>query len=83
MNKQLIINKLCYTPLVYQRINKKLATNYTTNEIENLIFSIITNTNENEIIKSGKNYYLINPEYKIRITINSTTFRVITVDKIK
>ncbi|WP_366915416.1 DUF3781 domain-containing protein [uncultured Polaribacter sp.] len=32
--------------------------------------------------KKGKNFYISNTKHKIRVTINSNNFRVITVDKI-
>lgn len=80
--KELIVNNLCYTELVYGRINKKLSINYSKNQIEVLILDILTECSENDYLKVGKNYYISNLNYKIRVTINSYTFRVITVDKI-
>jgi stress-induced morphogen len=82
-NKQRIIENLCYTELVYKRINKKLATDFSKEEIEVLIDEVLKKTNEKYYFKTGKNYYVTNTENQIRITINSNTFRVITVDKIK
>jgi len=38
------------------------------------------NEEENFLAKTGKNYYITNPEQNIKITINSNTFRVITVE---
>ncbi|MCL2039026.1 MAG: DUF3781 domain-containing protein [Bacteroidetes bacterium] len=78
----IFINKICYTELVYQRINKKLNTQFSKQEIEKMIFDIIEKTEESYFEKKGKNYYISNKEHNIRITINSNTFRVITVDKI-
>lgn len=83
MNKKEILNNICYTELVYGRINKKLNTNFSKKEIENLIIKIIEKTEEKFISKTGKNFYIVNLENNIKITINSNTFRVITVDKIK
>lgn len=81
-NKNKILKHLCYTELVYGRINKKLKMNLTKSEIEELILNVISNTKEEFITKIGKNYYLANSERKIKITINSHTYRIITVDKI-
>jgi hypothetical protein len=80
--KQKIIENLCYTDLVYERINKKLSTNLSHGQIESYLDKILKKTNEKFYSKSGKNYYVTNTEEKIRITINSNTFRVITVDKL-
>jgi hypothetical protein len=81
--KQRIIEDLCYTELVYERINKKLAIDYSKGQIESLIDEILKKTNDKFFIKTGKNYYVTNAENNIRITINSNTFRVITVDRLR
>jgi len=81
-NKIEILNKICYTELVYGRINKKLNSNYSKDEIEKLLFDIIKKTNEAYFKKKGKNFYVTNTENNIRITINSNTYRIITVDMI-
>ena len=81
--KQEIIQNLCYTDLVYGRINKKLSIDLSNSEIESFIDKILKKTDEKFYTKSGKNYYVINTENNIRITINSNTFRVITVDKLR
>ncbi|RXQ91509.1 DUF3781 domain-containing protein [Ancylomarina salipaludis] len=81
-SKQKIIENLCYTELVYGRVNKKLATDFSKEQIESLIDEILKKTNERFFIKTGKNYYVTNTENKIRLTINPNTFRLITVDKI-
>jgi len=83
VNKQEILDSICYTELVYERINKKLKTKFSINQIENYILEILEETDINFFTKTGKNYYVINLENKIRITINSNTFRIITVDRIK
>lgn len=80
--KKRIIENICYTDLVYERINKKLSTDLLKVEIEMFIDKILKNTDEKFFIKTGKNYYVTNTKNNIRITINSNTFRVITVDKI-
>jgi len=83
INKNKILKNICYTKLVYGRINKKLDIDLSKEKIEKLILETIKNTPENFITKIGKNYYLTNTKNNIKITINSNTFRIITVDKIK
>ncbi len=78
--KVLILKNICYTELVYDRINKKLNSKYTKDNIEKLLSYIIKETKESSFIKKGKNYYIINTKNNIVITINSNTFRVITVN---
>ncbi len=80
--KKRIIKNLCYTELVYERINNKLTADFSKRQIELFINEILHKTNENYYIRTGKNYYVTNTENNIRITINSNTYRVITVDKI-
>jgi hypothetical protein len=82
INKTKILNNICYTELVYERINKKLKTNLSKKQIEEYLFKILSETRPNSFSKIGKNYYATNIKYKIKITINSNTFRIITVDKI-
>jgi len=81
--KQDIIENHCYTDLVYERINKKLSTKFSNRQIELYINNILKMTDERFYAKTGKNYYVTNTKNNIRITINSNTFRVITVDKIE
>ncbi len=81
--KQQIIENLCYTELVYKRINKKLLTEFSNGQIELLIIQILKKTDEKFYTKTGKNFYVTNTADNIRITINSNTFRVITADKIE
>ncbi len=81
-NKQEIIKNLCYTELVYMRVNKKLNTNLSVEQIEAFIDKVLNITDEKHYIKTGKNYYVTNAENNIRITINSNTYRLITVDEI-
>lgn len=78
-----IEKNICYTPLVYNRINKKLNSNLSEKEIEKLITQTIKLTKPDNIKKIGKNYYINNLETNIQITINSNTYRVITINKIK
>lgn len=80
MPKTKILNNICYTKLVYGRINKKLNSNFSKSEIEKMIFDIIKETQEMFFQRIGKNIYVTNHEKKIKITVNSTTYRIITVD---
>lgn len=82
MDKIEILNKLCYTELVYDRINKKLNSKLSKAEIESMLLKIIEETQEAFFLKTGKNFYITNHNNNIRITVNSYTFRVITVDRI-
>ncbi len=81
IDKTEIRNKICYTELVYGRINKKLQSTYSKTEIKFSISEIISKTDIRFFEKIGKNIYVSNQDYNIKITINSNTFRVITVDK--
>lgn len=81
--KKEILEKHCYTELVYKRINKKLKINLNKIEVESLIKNVLQETDISNYIKNGKNFYVTNLISKIMITINSNTFRIITVDKIK
>ena len=80
--KKDILDKICYTELVYERINKKLNTQLPKNKIEEMIFEIINETDETEFQKTGKNIYITNKKRNIRLTINSYTNRIITADKL-
>lgn len=76
-----IIGSICYTDLVYGRINKKLATKMTKQEIERLVLNVISD--ESSVIeKNGKNYCVYSNGLNISVTINSNTFRVITMSRI-
>lgn len=80
--KDEIIKNHCYTELVYGRINKKLKTIFSKIEIEVLLKNILEETTLENYTKKGKNFYITNTKYTIRITVNSNTFRIITVDEI-
>lgn len=82
IDKSKILDNICYTELVYGRINKKLKIALSKSEIETKIYKILSETVESNFAKIGKNYYATNTDEQIKITINSNTFRIITVDKI-
>jgi len=83
INKAEILNNICYTELVYDRINKKLNSKFSKSEIEKMLFRVIKETEGMFFHRIGKNIYVVNSENNIKITINSNTYRIITVDKIK
>lgn len=80
--KKDILNNICYTDLVYGRINKKLNIELSKDNIEQFIFSIIKETAETDFQKTGKNIYITNNERNVMLTINSFTNRIITADKL-
>ncbi len=47
--KEEILNKICYTELVYGRINKKLNLELSKQKIETLISTILSETDESEL----------------------------------
>lgn len=81
--KAIISKKICYTHLVYGRINKKLGLRLSHKEIEKFILETIEKTIDANFVKKGKNIYISNNIENIRLTINSNTNRIITADKIK
>lgn len=81
-SKEEILKNHCYTELVYQRINKKLDKNYSKSEIEILMKKLLQETDGKNFKKIGKNFYISNKANAIKITVNSNTFRIITVDKL-
>lgn len=80
--KHAIETNICYTKLVYGRINKKLKTVLSEYEIEELITAIVTETDESGFQKTGKNIYITSGKRNLRLTVNSFTNRIITVDKL-
>lgn len=80
--KEAILNNICYTELVYERINKKLNLELSKPNIEAFILAIILDTDESGFKKKGKNIYITNTKKTFILTINSNTNRIITADKI-
>jgi Protein of unknown function (DUF3781) len=81
--KSIILDKICYSALVYQRINKKLKIELSNVQIENLVLEIIKESAESDFQKLGKNIYIHNQKKNVRLTINSFTNRIITADRLK
>jgi len=80
--KDELLEKICYTDLVYDRINKKLDLKLSKDEIEEMILITIKETDESEFYRKGKNIYIVNKDKNIRLTINSFTNRIITADRL-
>lgn len=80
--KSQILNNICYTDLVYERINKKLNIEYSKAEIEKMLYEIIEETDIREFQKAGKNIYIKNRNRNIQLTINFNTSRIITADRL-
>lgn len=78
--KKEILEKICYTDLVYERINKKLNIEFSKDKIEEMILEIIKETDIAGFRKTGKNIYITNEEKNVRLTINSYTNRIITAN---
>ena len=77
-----ILNKICYTELVYGRINKKLGLSLSKEKTEEFILDVIKETGESNFQKTGKNIYISNNSKNVRLTINSYTNRIITADRL-
>jgi hypothetical protein len=83
INKKEILENICYTELVYGRINKKLNIRLSKKQIEEFILKILKETERTYFSKIGKNFYVVNTENNVRLTINSKTFRIITADRLE
>ncbi|PVX50982.1 uncharacterized protein DUF3781 [Balneicella halophila] len=56
VDKSQILENICYTKLVYNRIIKKLNAELARKEIQEFIFSCLEKTPETSFQKKGKNY---------------------------
>ncbi|AVW11326.1 DUF3781 domain-containing protein [Lactiplantibacillus paraplantarum] len=70
---------ICYTPRVFQRVNKKLAINLSEAEIKELVNRILVQPDE--VKRCGKNYYIRSCEAKVELTVNAGNYRLITASK--
>ena len=77
-----IKKSVCYTELVYQRVNKKLYDKLSISDIERMVSEILTDS-ATTLKQKGKNYYITNSNYFVQLVINSRTFRLITVNRVK
>ena len=80
--KKDILEKICFTELVYSRINKKLKIELSKEKVEEMVITILKETEETNFQKIGKNIYVTNIEKNVKLTINSYTNRIITADKL-
>ena len=80
--KHAIILKICYTALVYGRIQKKLKVDWSNETIEAYIKEMLLDDMNNEYVKIGKNFYITSHKRNVKLTINSYTNRIITADLI-
>ena len=72
---------VCYTELVYQRVNKKLAVELSKAEVEALVIAVLGD-GATSVEKLGKNYYVTNPPRRVQLVINSLNYRLITVNRV-
>ncbi len=82
-DKTNIEENLSYTELVFGRINKKLGKQWSKEEIERWILARIKETDVCNFHKKGKNIYIRNEVHQVQLTINASTKRIITVDRLK
>lgn len=79
--KTFILENICYTNLVFERINKKLKMSLSPEEIRDFVYDVVV-SDKCSIYKRGKNYYACNESVGVQITINSLNCRVITAGRI-
>jgi len=77
-SRKIFLDNVCYTDLVFGRVNKKLNTSYSIDEIKLLVNRIISDS-ATVINKQGKNYYLLNQD--IELVVNSFNYRLITANR--
>ncbi|WP_318765025.1 DUF3781 domain-containing protein [Lactiplantibacillus carotarum] len=83
MNNQVLAaikSKLCYTPLVFERVNKKLDLNQDEAATKALVNHVLAQPDG--IDRRGKNYYVQSRKYQVELTVNASNYRLITVNRI-
>ncbi|MFD1454877.1 DUF3781 domain-containing protein [Levilactobacillus lanxiensis] len=70
---------VCYTELVYQRVNKKLSVDLSPVDVEALVFAVLDD-DASRVEKLGKNYCVTNSARGVQLVINSINYRLITVN---
>ena len=75
----LIRTNICYTPRVFERINKKLAVHLSEVEIKELVNHVLIQPDE--IQRIGKNYYIWDGEAQVSLTVNASNYRLITANR--
>ncbi|MFC6260564.1 DUF3781 domain-containing protein [Levilactobacillus fujinensis] len=76
-----ISENVCYTELVYQRVNKKLSVDWSHSETEAWVQAILRDP-DSLVEQRGKNYYVANQRRKSQLTVNSHNYRLITVNRL-
>ncbi|WP_423058328.1 DUF3781 domain-containing protein [Brevibacterium linens] len=71
--------EVCYTDLVFDRVNEKLGTSLSNTEVKELVASVMQSS-ESVANRSGKNWYISEWHTGVRLTINASTLSLITVD---
>ena len=82
--KTVIVSQFKNTQLGFLRIKKNLnIVHFTDDETVNYLRTILSSTPLEHIDTKGKNYYFKCFEYNAVITVNSSSFTVITAKQIK
>lgn len=77
---KVIQTNVCYTPLVYDRVSKKLNKIILPGEVNDLVNKVL-DSEYVSVISRGKNYYIEDRNQGIILTINKNNYRLITVNK--
>ncbi|MBZ5992696.1 DUF3781 domain-containing protein [Leuconostoc gelidum] len=77
---KIIQSSVCYTPLVYERVNKKLSQIVSPTQVDELVTRVL-NSEYASIISRGKNYYIEERTEGVILTINKNNYRLITINK--
>ncbi|MBZ5977835.1 DUF3781 domain-containing protein [Leuconostoc gelidum subsp. gelidum] len=77
---KIIQSRVCYTPLVYERVNKKLSQIMLPTQVDELVTRVL-NSEYASIISRGKNYYIEERTEGVILTINKNNYRLITINK--
>lgn len=76
---KIISARICYTPLVFERVNKKLGLNQDEATTRLMVNNVLANPDD--VSRRGKNYYVRSRQYRVELTINASNYRLITVTK--
>ncbi len=81
MNRNTFVIDICYTVLVFNRVNKKLKTNWDVLTIKHIVNDILVSNDSNYKLQ-GKNWYVSNKNKNIELVINKNNYRLITDNRI-
>ncbi|WP_407889449.1 DUF3781 domain-containing protein [Levilactobacillus sp. N40-8-2] len=76
-----ISENICYTELMYERVNKKLAVDWSRSETEVWVQAILGDP-DSLVGRRGKNYYVANQRRRVQLTVNACNYRLITVNRL-